>query len=989
VNIPVSLSWLPTETVTVDYNVTGGTAANGEDYSLPAGTLQFEPCEVTKYVGITIAEDDLHEDPDETIEISLSGPSNSRLGPNTLHTYTILPPMAKICPDGDLNGDCDVDFNDVEIFAGQWLDPPESCAGYMCANIDDLDGVDMRDFAVLANNWLEDAWPIVINEFMASNGDFLLDPCDSNETPDWFELYNASAFPVDLGGMYLTDELADPTQYEIPSGVTIPAKGYLLFYADNSDNGEDPMRTNFALRASGEEIGLFDTDGTTPIDYIIFEEQATDISYGRYPDAGDHLRFFGTPSPEAENSGAYAAVVADTKFSHDRGFYDAPFSLSITCNTGGAEIRYTTDGNKPTETSGTVYTGPIDINSTTCLRAAAFKPSWMATNVDTHTYIFGANSVRKELPTISLVSGELVDRIGPVSMELIYGDANDGEGFQADCESDEHSTHSYRIKYKAAYGRARLDYPFFEAAPLYADSAADRFDRIVLRNYSQRPVTWVAEPWTRFTQLAMSGPGHGGHSMYVHFYINGIYQGLINPVERPDAWFASSYFGGDFEDYFATNHNELSDENYFLSGDPTRYETLLAMAGAKNLEDPNNYEDFKELCDVTQFADYVILYWYADFHDGLTNNYYAFMRNVPLEGSVPPEGLMYFMWDAEFTLRGPPSVDMAFFNGITRIPVIWQALVENADFRILLADRVYKHCFNDGALMDENAQARWDVIYDHIASGGVTPYIDEEWRGISGSRDVFIDLLRDWYDPCWPGIDLYPGTDPPTFNQRGGHVAGGFSLEMYKPNGGDIYYTLDGSDPREAVTGNPVGTSYSTPVTLTQSVQVKARILDGDEWSALNEVTFGVGPVADSLRITEVMYHPEDANDPNTEFIELQNIGVSPVNLSLVSFTNGIDFVFPSSLLAPSQCVVVVKDQNSFEAMYGTGINVAGEYTGRFNNGGERVELVDAVGQTIHNFRYEDSWRPITDGDGYSLALIDPTNSDPNSWSEKDSWRAS
>jgi hypothetical protein len=332
---------------------------------------------------------------------------------------------------------------------------------------------------------------------------------------------------------------------------------------------------------------------------------------------------------------------------------------------------------------------------------------------------------------------------------------------------------------------------------------------------------------------------------------------------------------------------------------------------------------------------------------------------------------------------------MAFFNGITRIPVIWQALVENADFRILLADRVYKHCFNDGALMDENAQARWDVIYDHIASGGVTPYIDEEWRGISGSRDVFIDLLRDWYDPCWPGIDLYPGTDPPTFNQRGGHVAGGFSLEMYKPNGGDIYYTLDGSDPREAVTGNPVGTSYSTPVTLTQSVQVKARILDGDEWSALNEVTFGVGPVADSLRITEVMYHPEDANDPNTEFIELQNIGVSPVNLSLVSFTNGIDFVFPSSLLAPSQCVVVVKDQNSFEAMYGTGINVAGEYTGRFNNGGERVELVDAVGQTIHNFRYEDSWRPITDGDGYSLALIDPTNSDPNSWSEKDSWRAS
>jgi hypothetical protein len=137
------------------------------------------------------------------------------------------------------------------------------------------------------------------------------------------------------------------------------------------------------------------------------------------------------------------------------------------------------------------------------------------------------------------------------------------------------------------------------------------------------------------------------------------------------------------------------------------------------------------------------------------------------------------------------------------------------------------------------------------------------------------------------------------------------------------------------------------------------------------------------------MYHPEDANDPNAEFVELQNIGGAPVNLNLVSFTNGIDFTFPSLVLGPSQYVVVVQDQNSFEARYGTGISVVGEYTGRFNNAGERIELVDAVGQTIHDFRYEDSWRPITDGDGYSLTLIDPTNSDPNSWSQKDSWRSS
>ncbi|GAI26668.1 unnamed protein product, partial [marine sediment metagenome] len=77
---------------------------------------------------------------------------------------------------------------------------------------------------------------------------------------------------------------------------------------------------------------------------------------------------------------------------------------------------------------------------------------------------------------------------------------------------------------------------------------------------------------------------------------------------------------------------------------------------------------------------------------------------------------------------------------------------------------------------------------------------------------------------------------------------------------------------------------YTGPITLTHSTQVKARILRGGTWSALNEATFAVGPVADNLRITEIMYNPDD---PNTEYIELKNIGAETINLNLVSFTNG------------------------------------------------------------------------------------------------------
>ncbi len=179
---------------------------------------------------------------------------------------------------------------------------------------------------------------------------------------------------------------------------------------------------------------------------------------------------------------------------------------------------------------------------------------------------------------------------------------------------------------------------------------------------------------------------------------------------------------------------------------------------------------------------------------------------------------------------------------------------------------------------------------------------------------------------------------------------------------------------------------YTGPITLDHSIQVKARVLSGDTWSALNEAVYAEGPVAEYMRITEIMYNP---TDPNEEFIELQNIGTKPLNLNLVSFTNGIDFTFGGVELAGGEYIVVVRNKDIFEARYGTDINIAGQYSGSLNNAGERIELNNAVGETIHNFRYRDGWRSITDGDGFSLTIIDATNPDLGSWDDKDSWRPS
>jgi len=189
---------------------------------------------------------------------------------------------------------------------------------------------------------------------------------------------------------------------------------------------------------------------------------------------------------------------------------------------------------------------------------------------------------------------------------------------------------------------------------------------------------------------------------------------------------------------------------------------------------------------------------------------------------------------------------------------------------------------------------------------------------------------------------------------------------------------------------NPDALIYNSYFVLDKSTHVKARVLGREMWSPLTEKIYPISPVKENLRITEIMYHPQGTNDPNEEFIELKNTGAETINLNLVRFTNGIDFTFPPMDLEGGHYVVVVKNRAALEAQHpGFSGLTAGEYSGRLSNAGERICLEDAVGRVIHDFRFRDSWRNITDGEGYSLTLIDPANPDPNSWGKADCWRAS
>ena len=115
-------------------------------------------------------------------------------------------------------------------------------------------------------------------------------------------------------------------------------------------------------------------------------------------------RYMLAPSPGRVNAAGILGFVADTKFSVDRGFFAAPFALSITTDTPGATIRYTRDGSTPAATTGSVYSGPLSITGTSTIRAAAFLTDYQTTDVDTETYIF-TSDVKLQSPAGQAPSG--------------------------------------------------------------------------------------------------------------------------------------------------------------------------------------------------------------------------------------------------------------------------------------------------------------------------------------------------------------------------------------------------------------------------------------------------------------------------------------------------------------------------------------------------------------------------------------------------------
>ena len=727
-----------------------------------------------------------------------------------------------------------------------------------------------------------------ISEVSTSNSSLIDD--EDGDSPDWIEIYNPSGTAAILNGYYLTDDPKDLRKWRIPNMV-LPSGELLIIFASNKNRAVAgaELHTNFSLSSNGEYLALSKEDGADT--HILSEfnplaAQSNNTSWGVFPD-GLTQGYFTSPTPGLANNTGFVGFVRDTKFSSKRGFYDAPFEVTISSNTDGAKIRYTTDGSTPTTGRGNLYTDPIGISATTTLRAIAYKTGYISTNVDTNTYIFPEDVVNqtrmrdsvtqsetfgpqmidslKSVPTISIVTenpgsflnegGAVIRSESPASVEMIFPDGT--PGFQENGGLKHFGGYytnfpkkSIRIGFRSKYGATKMNYPLFEGFDYKHYPPTDRFDVMDLRSGSHDMVNRGAYMSNRFTDDSMLDMGNlAPHGRFVHVYLNGNYWGQYHLRERWNADMASSYFGGPKADYDVVNLNDnfRADEKVY-DGTGVFWNEAKALASG-----PNPWENNDNNIDVANLIDFMLLW--------VSGNSESEVRLLGSKAQGQP--FRFQMKDADGYLRNPGHSA----NDAGPLSLMSRLRSGNTDFAMLLADRIHKHYFNDGAMTPAKNIERLQKRVDEARPGFIAE--SARWGNRFREYQDWLNYQNNLVSNHFPGLaqtmvgrfksaGMYPDIIAPVFNQHGGSISDDTPLTM-STDADKIYYTLDGSDPRlNGGDPNPAATEASfnggggpgdqQPVTYMTTGYTWKYIDNGSdqgtEWRAIdfNDTAWSSGP---------------------------------------------------------------------------------------------------------------------------------------------------
>ncbi|MDC0258546.1 CotH kinase family protein, partial [bacterium] len=303
----------------------------------------------------------------------------------------------------------------------------------------------------------------------------------------------------------------------------------------------------------------------------------------------------------------------------------------------------------------------------------------------------------------------------------------------------------------------------------------------------------------------------------LHIYINGVYWGLYNVVERPDSSFAESYIEGADRDLWEgqnsgsaindasnlSNWNNLRNAvgNITSAGSNAARDAAFLKACGFNPDGTRN-SLYPIWCDPSNNADYFITNWYGGNSDWPNKNYYG-----GIDTQSTRSGFKYFMWDSEWSLFLRSSTNYNRITDYRGIAAANNALQDSPEFRLRFADRAHRALFNDGPLTPTNARRLYDEVtaqHRSILNPEAARWGDQHGgnRNISDWEGEYNRIVNSWFPvrdklflDSLRSSDLYPRVEAPVYSQHGGSLPSGTGPTLRVPSSvTQIYYMFGQSD---------------------------------------------------------------------------------------------------------------------------------------------------------------------------------------------------
>ena len=618
---------------------------------------------------------------------------------------------------------------------------------------------------------------VMINEYSAANYDNNTDNYGDYE--DWFELYNSGVNDVDLNGYYLSDKDDNLTKWQFNSPTVLNTNQRLLIYCSGRNEiVGTSVHTSFKLHQTkgNEWIILTNPDGVTVEDSVFIRPCLTNQSRGRTTDGDPNWGVFTTPTNGNPNTGAMTSYSATPQYSLQLGIYPNPIDVSITAN-AGAQIFYTIDGSLP-DNSDILYTGPVNIATTTVLKAVAYDadPNILPSFMNYGTYFIGVNHTMKILsvsgresnnPAIAelfelIAGGVLAEPNGTFEVYNSDGTLVD----KARGEFNEHGNDSWAYAQRGFdyITRDQFGYNYAIQDELFNGQDRSKFQRLIIKcaandNY---PFSYgnsgahIRDSYVQsLSQVADLRMDERSFEPCV-MYLNGQYWGLYEFREKADDLdYTDHYYDQDSVEFLKTWGGTWVD---VLTTDQATgpvfnsWNTFVNFVTNNDMTDQANYDYVKSVFNVGSLMDYFILNSYTVNADWLNWNT-AWWHGLNEDGDK--KKWRYVLWDMDNTFdhganySNVPNTgsdadpcdpeSLGNIGGQGHIP-IWNALSENEEF--------FDDYINRWSDLS-NTYMSCDFMVQHLDSliGLIEPEMQgqiDRWGGTYGEWQSNVAFMKDF-----------------------------------------------------------------------------------------------------------------------------------------------------------------------------------------------------------------------------------------------------